>query len=55
MAELNKRKQIAEALSGLSYKEWMEISQIIDSSYHEIKKELTSEEISSKLSIQHSI
>lgn len=55
MIEINKQKQIAEALSGLSYKEWIEISQIIDSSYHEIKKELTSEEISSRLSIRHSI
>lgn len=47
--EQAKKQQIAEALSDISYKEWIEISQVIENSYRTIKKELTSEEISSKL------
>lgn len=42
-----KKQQIAEVLSGLSFKEWTEIEQAIGRSYHQIKTELTSAEISS--------
>ena len=42
-----KVKQIAEAMSGLSYREFEEVANIIEASYHVTKKELTSEEISS--------
>ena len=43
----DQKQQIAEAFSGLSFKEWTEIEQAIGRSYHQIKTELTSEEISS--------
>lgn len=44
-----KKEQIAEALSGISYGDWCAIKQTIDKSYHVIKKELTSNEINSRI------
>lgn len=43
----NKKQQIADALAGISYSDWLTIYQIVEKSYHITKKELTSEEISS--------
>lgn len=48
-----KVKEIAKALSGLSYREFEEVASIIESSYHVTKKELTSEEISSAIKNVH--
>lgn len=45
-----KVKQIANAMSGLSYREFEEVASLIEASYHVTKKELTSEEISSAIS-----
>lgn len=42
-----KIKEISQALSGLSYREWTELSQRIEAAYVEIKKRLTPEEIKS--------
>lgn len=42
-----KELQISEALSGLSYREFLDVTNRIEESYHITKKELTSEEISS--------
>ncbi|WP_349641697.1 hypothetical protein [Eupransor demetentiae] len=44
-----KKQRIARALSGITYAEWREVSHIVENSYHTTKKELTSEEINSKL------
>jgi hypothetical protein len=40
---------ISKALSGLTYREFCEITQKIDATYHVTKKELTPEEISSHI------
>lgn len=45
----NKKRLIAESLSGISYSDWRTICQIVENGYHITKKELTSEEISSKI------
>lgn len=45
----NKKRLIAEVLSGISYSDWRTVCQIVENSYHVTKKELTSEEISSKI------
>ena len=42
-----KVKEIAKAMSGLSYREFLDVTNRIEESYHITKKELTSEEISS--------
>lgn len=44
-----KKNQIAEALSGISYADWSEISMAIEKSYHVTKKELTFEEVNSHI------
>ncbi|MBJ7648002.1 hypothetical protein HAU46_08460 [Weissella confusa] len=44
-----KKLAIADALSGLSYREWSEISQLVEANYHTLKSELTSSEVSSLL------
>ncbi|MFZ2588131.1 hypothetical protein [Paucilactobacillus nenjiangensis] len=41
--------QLTEALSGLTYRQFVEITQKVDSAYHVTKKELTPEEISSHI------
>ena len=48
-----KVKQIAEAMSGLSYREFEEVASVIEASYHVTKKELTSKEISSAIKNVH--
>ena len=48
-----KVKQIAEAMSGLSYREFEEVASAIEASYHVTKKELTSKEISSAIKNVH--
>ena len=48
-----KVKQIAEAMSGLSYREFEEVASVIEASYHITKKELTSKEISSAIKNVH--
>lgn len=48
-----KLEQIANAMSGLSYREFEEIASRIEASYHVTKKELTSEEISSVIKNIH--
>ncbi|WP_424349623.1 hypothetical protein ACPBEH_02650 [Latilactobacillus sp. 5-91] len=45
----NKKQQIAEALAGISYSDWRTVCQIVENSYHVTKKELTSEEVSSRI------
>lgn len=40
-----KIQEISKALSGLSYREWIELSQMVSACYTQIKKSLTSEEI----------
>lgn len=48
-----KLEQIANAMSGLSYREFEEVASRIEASYHVTKKELTSEEISSVIKNIH--
>lgn len=48
-----KADQIAWAMSGLSYCEFLDVTNHIDASYHVTKKELTSEEISSAIENLH--
>ena len=42
-----KVEQISKAMSGLSYREFLDVTNRLEASYHITKKELTSEEISS--------
>lgn len=48
-----KLEQIANAMSGLSYREFEEIASRIEASYHVTEKELTSEKISSVIKNIH--
>lgn len=45
--------KIADALSGLSYREFKEVTSRLEVNYHITKKELTSEEISSVIKNIH--
>lgn len=47
--DTQKKLEIAKALSGISHSDWVDIQGIIEHSYHVTKKELTFEEISSKI------
>lgn len=51
--EKEKIKKIADSLSGLSYREFLEVTNAIEASYHITKKELTSQEISSVIKNVH--
>lgn len=44
-----KANDISNALSGISYSDWKIVQSVIEKRFHQIKKELTSEEIGSRL------
>lgn len=51
--EKEKIKQIADSLSGLSYREFLEVTNAIAAAYRVTKKELTPQEISSAIKYVH--
>ncbi|NLS38247.1 hypothetical protein GHU05_04805 [Fructobacillus tropaeoli] len=44
-----KASEISNALSGISYSDWKIVQSVVENRFHQIKKELTSEEINSRI------
>ncbi|CAK1221921.1 hypothetical protein [Fructobacillus evanidus] len=48
--EKEKANEISNALSGISYSDWKVVQSVVENRFHQIKKELTYEEINSRIS-----